>query len=203
MYSQVGNAALVDMSKQGAGVIHTAAMGGVKFKLWANSPFNSKCGIYQVEYEIFNHLGNTTGRLNMWKFHQLPPDAKSFDLVDSQLSRFNTPFNKFTVYNLTNSRDANINTDYHWEVENGGKWPDGCYAIKIWLRNIKKSQGVGVDPLVNEVLYGAEWKLDTVAVGRRKIAVTRRFIKRAATWQPAFAECPKPDKSKVPKRPRG
>lgn len=191
MYTQVGKQAFLDLGRARRSAVHRPAMGGLDFMLWAHSPFNSKCGVYQIEYEILNHLGNSTGRLNVWKFHDNPPDNRAFDLVDSQLSRFNTVNNKFTVYVITDSRNAVINTAYHWEVENPAQWPDGCYAIKVWLKNISASVGVGQDPRTNERYYVAEWLVETQANGNRKLTVTRSFQRKAANYQPTFKECEK------------
>lgn len=197
MYTQAGDRLMLDLAQQGASVVHRPAMGGAKFKLWAFSPFNSRCGVYQIDYEILNHLGNTTGRLNSWTFQRLPPDNRSFDLVDPQLSQFNTVNDKFTVYIITNSRNGNINNTFHWEVENPAMWPDGCYAIKVWIYNIRRSQGEGKAPDLNEVLYGAEFKVDTDQQGtNRRIIVTQGFRKRAADWQPAFRECDGPKRKR-------
>ena len=199
MYTQVGKRAFLDLGRRGNTATHRAAMGGLDFMLWAHSPFNSKCGVYQIEYEILNHLGNTTRRLNVWRFHDTPPDNRAFDIVDPQLSRFNTVNNKFTVYTITNSRNANINAAYHWEVENPGQWPDGCYAIKVWLKNIRASVGVGRAPTTNERYYVAEWTVKTQANGNRKLTVTRSFRAKAANYQPSFRECANRGKRK----PRG
>jgi hypothetical protein len=189
MYTQVNDVLFRDLGAAGQAV-HRQVMGGLDFKLWARSPFNAPCGVYQIDYEIFNHLGNTTGRLNAWTFHKLPADAVSFDFVDQNLSSFVGPNNKFTVYILTNAINGTINAASHWEIENAAKWPDGCYAIRVWIKNIKRSPAAAGQPVqTNDVLYGAEWTVRTLPNNRRQVRVVNKFKDRVDPWTPAFADC--------------
>lgn len=179
LHAQVGDAFILDFDSTGNKP--PIPPGGATLKVKAFSNFNSLCGIYQLEYRISGEPPFDTGRLNMWRFHKPPPDAKAFVLVDDQLSKFNTVTNKFTYYAFTKSRNENIDDSHHWEVENTTAWPDGHYFISVWLKNIKKSQGVGVDPAVHEREYRAELDLGTVRVPsrgeHRTVRVTKKFKK--------------------------
>lgn len=191
MTKRNGGNTLLSLGRNRAAAVHKAGDGGIDFKLFAHTAYRAKCGLYQIEYEILNDQGTTTQRVNLWKFTTHPPRAASFLIVDPMRSRFKTPQNKFTVYSLTHANRRGIAAKNHWEIENSKKWADGCYAIKVWLKNLRgpRPAGGGAAP-TNDVLYGAEWRVKTLASGNRRVTVTSKFEKRPAGWVPAFPGCP-------------
>ncbi len=158
----------------------TTAMNGVNFKALAFSKFANICGIYQLDYEISNDDGQTTGRSLMWKFDQLPTNRQSRLIIDQNLSTFPAPkaYNKKsikrTVYRFTRSIGGVINKRNHFALEDVTKWSDGNYTLLIWVQNIAKSNGVGVAPAVNEVKYCYSFSVRTTGNKKtREITVTK------------------------------
>ncbi|HET7537186.1 MAG TPA: hypothetical protein VFJ90_12065, partial [Candidatus Didemnitutus sp.] len=164
----------------------------------AYSLFHWDCGIYQLDYRIFCTTDSTedetgsahgatrhdTGRLTMWKFAKLPADADSFLIVDQSRSEFIRPValgqygahDKRTVYTLTHAKGMqDLKKENHWELEDTTKWPDCEYEIDVWAMNIKKANGPGVAPDLNEVKHWAKFKVETAASGDRRITVTKAF----------------------------
>lgn len=170
------------LKKVGDSGIFTADMKGANFKALAFSDFAQVCGVYQLEYEICNDKGQTSGRSRMWKFDELPSDADSKLIVDENLSffpgakAFDKKTIKKTVYRFTRSVGGVISDRNHFELEDVVKWSDGSYTLLIWLQNIAKSNGIGVAPSVNEVKYCFGFSVKTVGKVSRKITVTKAPI---------------------------
>ena len=172
----------------------TTSMNGANFKALAFSNFKNVCGIYQLEYQISNDKGQTTGRSLMWKFDQLPTNRQSALIVDENLSTFpgakafNKNSIKRTVYRFTRSESGVINKQNHFALEDVNKWLDGNYTLLIWIQNIAKSNGVGVAPAVNEVKYCYRFNVKTNRNKKiRKIIVTKKPViaeinKKAVTF---------------------
>lgn len=176
LYTHAGDALAFDFDTVGSGAVLSPAAGGAKLKVAACSRFAGTCGVYELELAIAGEApGGGWARSRVWRFHKLPSDADSRILVDTTLSEFTNVNNKITWYVLTSSRNGSIAADNHWELEDTTRWPDGEYEIRVWVKNIRESRGVGQAPDLNEVAYTARCSIQTDNARNRRVRVTRRF----------------------------